>query len=228
VFFMAEEEIIKEWDDAAFKVAQGWDALSDDDSLPTSSHRRLIEERSNEDSNEDSSDEERSNEDPSDTPVVPLNNKTTPTPKEKPKLLSLAMPTNLHHVSEKTFMETLMLKQEENLIASVKAAQNQTNATKTDAAADAAASVKAVSDTTDLVSSVLNDPLSVEARTCCASILNVFHENCNVDEDDELSDSRLFIVVAVIAFCGLVKSLIRHFHIRWLPEAAGCILVGGK
>ena len=24
----------------------------------------------------------------------------------------------------------------------------------------------------------------------------------------------------------MVKSLIRHFKIRWLPEAAGCILVG--
>ena len=84
-----------------------------------------------------------------------------------------------------------------------------------------------MSDTTDLVSSVLNDPTSVEARTCCASILNVFHENCSVADDEELSDKRLFIGVFVIALCGLVKSLIRHFHLRWLPEAAGCILVGG-
>jgi hypothetical protein len=30
-----------------------------------------------------------------------------------------------------------------------------------------------------------------------------------------------------MACCGVVKSLIRHFRILWLPEAAGCILVGG-
>jgi hypothetical protein len=74
---------------------------------------------------------------------------------------------------------------------------------------------------------VLNDPTSVEARTCCASILNVYHEHCDTTEGNDLSDSNLFIIVFIIAFCGLVKSLIRHFKIRWLPEAAGCILVGG-
>lgn len=73
-----------------------------------------------------------------------------------------------------------------------------------------------------------NNPNLDEMQTCCASIVNVFHENCSVDDEDEISDRRLFIVVAVIALCGLVKSLIRHFQIRWLPEAAGCILVGGK
>eukprot|EP00934_Nitzschia_sp_Nitz4_P001941 Nitzschia sp. Nitz4//scaffold4_size323378//48168//51131//NITZ4_000625-RA/size323378-snap-gene-0.441-mRNA-1//-1//CDS//3329553294//1941//frame0 len=65
-----------------------------------------------------------------------------------------------------------------------------------------------------------------ETRTCCTSIISTYHDYCSVGEDDEISDRRLFIVVAVIALCGLVKSLIRHFHIRWLPEAAGCILVG--
>jgi len=34
------------------------------------------------------------------------------------------------------------------------------------------------------------------------------------------------VIVFVITLCGLVKSVIRHFKIRWLPEAAGCILVG--
>lgn len=148
--------------------------------------------------------------------------------KEKPKV-NLALPTNLVHVSEKMLSETLMLQQEDKIIASVKAAQNATNTTKSSkAAVKAAESAKAVGDAVDYVSSVLNDPTSVEARTCCTSILNVFHETCSVDEEEELSDRRLFIVVVVIALCGLVKSLIRHFQIRWLPEAAGCILVGGK
>eukprot|EP00536_Pseudo-nitzschia_multiseries_P014711 jgi/Psemu1/246262/estExt_Genewise1.C_7580006 len=84
----------------------------------------------------------------------------------------------------------------------------------------------AVADAADMISNVLNDPTSVEARTCCTSILNVFHENCNVDQEEELSDRRLLVGVAVIACCGLIKSLIRHFHLRWLPEAAGCIMVG--
>lgn len=213
---MAEEEVFKEWDSAALEVAQGWDLVSDDDddALPTSIHRRLVREMSSDDA---------------DAPPASLQINKTAATKEKQKLPSLAMPTFKEHVSEKMLMETLMLGKEGNLIASVKAAQNQTNnVTMTVAAADAAASAKAVSDTTELVSSVLNDPSSVEARTCCASILNVFHENCNVDDEDSLSDSRLFIAVAVIAFCGLIKSLIRHFQIRWLPEAAGCILVGGK
>ena len=161
------------------------------------------------------------------------NNKTEAAhQKERPKpdipKVNLALPTNLAHVSEKMLSETLMLQQEDKIIASVKAVQNVTNTTKSKAAVKAAASAKAVGDAVDYVSSVLNDPTSVEARTCCTSILNVFHEICSVDEEEELSDSRLFIVVVVIAFCGLVKSLIRHFQIRWLPEAAGCILVGGK
>ena len=65
-----------------------------------------------------------------------------------------------------------------------------------------------------------------EVAVCCSSIMNVFHEHCEHNEEDELNDSRLFVIVAVIAICLLVKSLIKTFQIRWLPEAAGCILVG--
>jgi hypothetical protein len=75
---------------------------------------------------------------------------------------------------------------------------------------------------------MLNDPTSVEARTCCASILNVYHENCDSPEEEVVSDRKLFLVVFVIALCGMVKSVIRYYSIRWLPEAAGCILVGGE
>jgi len=74
--------------------------------------------------------------------------------------------------------------------------------------------------------SILDSPESIEARTCCASILNVFHEHCDRNEEVEYTDRSLFVIVSVIALCGIVKSLIRYFEIRWLPEAGGCILVG--
>ena len=139
----------------------------------------------------------------------------------------LSLPTGALHVSGKTLENTLLLQHEDQVINHLKKiAANATNATKIDAKEDAAASAKAVADTSELVSAVLNDPTSIEARTCCASILNVYHENCNVDAEEDVSDQRLFIVVLIMAFCGMVKSLIRHFKIRWLPEAAGCILVG--
>lgn len=157
-------------------------------------------------------------------PPVKLKNKTHVAKDSSKPLMNLALPTTVRHVSEKMLSETLMLQQDHKIMKAVK---NQTNITINEAQADAAASSKAVADAADMVSNVLNDPSSVEFRTCCASILNAFHENCSVNEEEELSDSRLFVAVAVIAVCGLIKSLIRHFTVRWLPEAAGCILVGG-
>lgn len=65
-----------------------------------------------------------------------------------------------------------------------------------------------------------------ELKTCCSSIMNVFHDLCDRSESEELDDSRLFVIVSMIAVCLLVKTLIKNFKIRWLPEAAGCILVG--
>mmetsp|Transcript_25191 Transcript_25191/g.37554 ORF Transcript_25191/g.37554 Transcript_25191/m.37554 type:complete len:1222 (-) Transcript_25191:33-3698(-) len=100
------------------------------------------------------------------------------------------------------------------------------SAEKKAAQAQAAASSAAISQTAAVVSTFLNDPESVEARTCCASILKVFHDHCDRPTDNDYSDTRLFVIIAVIGFCGMVKSLIRYFRIRWLPEAAGCILVG--
>jgi hypothetical protein len=56
----------------------------------------------------------------------------------------------------------------------------------------------------------------------------VFHENCDAPSEETLSDWKLIMIVIIIAVCGMIKSLIRHYQIRWLPEAAGCIIVGGK
>jgi hypothetical protein len=136
--------------------------------------------------------------------------------------ISLELPTFNTHLSEHTLSETLMLQQGENLI--VKATKNQSQIL---ASEDAAASTKAMKESSAAVSALLNDPSSVQARTCCASILNTYHENCSVDAEEDVSDSRLVFVVCVMACCGVVKSLIRHFRILWLPEAAGCIIVGG-
>lgn len=69
-------------------------------------------------------------------------------------------------------------------------------------------------------------PPVYETQTCCKSILQVFHEECDSNEDEGYDDKRLFVIVVVIALCLWVKSLIRHFHVRWIPEAGGCILVG--
>ena len=76
------------------------------------------------------------------------------------------------------------------------------------------------------VSAVINSPEVIETQACCRSILQVFHEECDSPEEEEFNDKRLFVIVLVIALCGLVKSLIRHFKLFWLPEAGGCILVG--
>ena len=249
--FLMEDEILNEWEEASYEVGQGWDLYNNHEmdsiffedhfqnSASSAQRRRMNEadaferaeqrlekkETAARTAEEAVAAENTNAAPPPLAPPLPPANKTVAINKERPKLSNLALPTSKHHVSEKMISETLLLSQQEDrLVAQVKAATNNVTA---NAVADAAKSAKAVSDTYDFVSSVLNDPNSVEARTCCASILNVFHENCYVDEDEEFSDGRLFIVVAVIALCGLVKSLIRHFQIRWLPEAAGCILVGG-
>ena len=76
------------------------------------------------------------------------------------------------------------------------------------------------------VSAVINSPQALQTQQCCRSILKVFHQECDSPEEEEFNDKRLFVIVCVIALCGVVKSLIRHFKLRWIPEAGGCILVG--
>lgn len=200
------------------------DVDRNDRKSPPKNPSRRDEESNDEDDDEESSDEEGPGMESEVEKAPDAQNKTIASKDTSNKhKANLALPIKNRHISDKMLSETLMLQQDQKIL---KAVQNQTNHTV--AQADAAASKKAVSDAADMVSNILNDPTSVEARTCCTSILNVFHESCSVDDEEELSDSRLFVSVVVIAFCGLVKSLIRHFSVRWLPEAAGCILVGGE
>jgi hypothetical protein len=208
---------------------QGGDGSTKTDSRKQPRRDEEDEDEEDEEDDDESGDDEKGNDKAKPEAKKPVEettavqNKTVVSKDGGKHMANLALPITNKHISDKMLTETLMLQQDQKIM---KAVQNQTNHTV--AQADAAASKKAVSDAADMVSSVLNDPTSVEARTCCTSILNVFHETCSVDDEEELSDSRLFVTVVVIACCGLVKSLIRHFSIRWLPEAAGCILVGGE
>ena len=204
-FLFVEDEIIKVWNDAEHIVSRDWDSfvyvdlrrkLLDRDSMSQPSNHRRLVQ-------------------------FGLSNKTIPSSNvlasnaTKHVSSNLDLPTLKKHAGDGVIQDVLILQQGDKLI-------NQTNA----AAQEAAVSSKAMSNTAAAVSAVLNDPSSVEARTCCSSILNVYHENCNSSGDEQISDRRLFLIVLVMALCGMVKSLIRHFRILWLPEAAGCIAVG--
>lgn len=170
-----------------------------------------------------------------------------------PPKISLNIPTAEKHISEETLNDALLLqesKTEEHKVTSVDQQPQQqvqeamtedeasnaqpidegsaTNAEAAVAAKDAAESAEAIRTATDAVKNIMNDPKSVEARTCCASILSVFHEHCDPTTTgvEDYSDRRLLVVVFVITVCGMVKSIIRYLNVRWLPEAGGCILVG--
>ncbi|KAL7435699.1 hypothetical protein ACHAXM_006026 [Skeletonema potamos] len=179
-------------------------------------------------------------------PVQQQQKEQSPPPK-----ISLNIPTAEKHISEETLNDALLLqesKTEEHKVPSLDQQPQQqvqevmtegevsdaqpkdeaTNAEAAVAAKDAAESAEAIRTATDAVKNIMNDPKSVEARTCCASILSVFHEHCDPTTTgvEDYSDRRLLVVVFVITVCGMVKSIIRYLNVRWLPEAGGCILVG--
>jgi hypothetical protein len=197
-FFFAEEELTEEtWDDACYLVENNLDRVVHEDLIRRWKLERAYHARHRRRLEQVAS------------------NKTN----SKALSQSLSLPTSKQHLSQSTLSETLMLQQGDKIIEK---ATNQSQA-----ATDAASSSKAMKESSAAVSALLNDPSSVEARTCCASILNVYHDHCSIDPEEDVSDSRLVFVIFVMACCGVVKSLIRHFRILWLPEAAGCIIVGG-
>jgi hypothetical protein len=157
-------------------------------------------------------------------------NETLRSPKQQQQTfpMSLDLPTSNEHVSDKMVSETLLLTQGDKIIEKAHNESVMKKMKQQEAAQDAHTSSKAVADTNAAVAALLNDPSSIEARTCCASILSVYHENCSTDDNEQFSDSKLLLMLFVMAVCGIVKSLIRHYKVLWLPEAAGCILVGGK
>lgn len=180
---------------------------------------------------------------------------TTVPPAQKPQreqaqpMISLIIPTSEEHINDQVLNDALLLQESKKKSnsgdkneGSSSTGGNQTNAEQppeeessnkkaaAEAARDASESAEAIRTATEAVKNIMNDPKSIEARTCCASILSVFHEHCDPTTTgvDDYSDRRLLVIVFVITVCGMVKSIIRFFNIRWLPEAGGCILVGGK
>ena len=143
------------------------------------------------------------------------NNSTTALGNRTKVTYTLDLPTAQKHASEHLVDQTLSLHQGDQLA---------------DAPSNTTTEVAVVENKDGPKNAKTQQPVAVydpvELRRCCASILNVYHENCSTDDEETISDSRLFFVVCVMAACGTVKSLIRHYKVLWLPEAAGCILVG--
>ena len=160
-----------------------------------------------------------------------------PEDKTEIKHLSPMLPTGSQHMSDKMAGDALGLNAELSDIA--KAIEDMGNTTNdneqgqrphVDAHGDEehikSQSGHDIVSAAIAVSAIMNNPEAIEIQSCCRSILQVFHDECDNPDDEEYADRRLFVIVCVIALCGLIKSLIRHFKIRWLPEAGGCILVG--
>jgi len=59
---------------------------------------------------------------------------------------------------------------------------------------------------------------------CCASLRSHYYEYC--DESGTLNGQTLLVVAAVMLLCECAKSIVKKNRIRWLPEAAACMLVG--
>mmetsp|Transcript_20938 Transcript_20938/g.45398 ORF Transcript_20938/g.45398 Transcript_20938/m.45398 type:complete len:1026 (-) Transcript_20938:62-3139(-) len=59
---------------------------------------------------------------------------------------------------------------------------------------------------------------------CCSSLRSHYYEYC--DETEWLNGYNLLVVAAVMLLCECAKSIVKKNHIRWLPEAAACMLVG--
>mmetsp|Transcript_8014 Transcript_8014/g.16368 ORF Transcript_8014/g.16368 Transcript_8014/m.16368 type:complete len:987 (+) Transcript_8014:179-3139(+) len=59
---------------------------------------------------------------------------------------------------------------------------------------------------------------------CCSSLRSHYYEYC--DSDGILNEYNLLVVAAVMLLCECAKSIVKKYRIRFLPEAAACMLVG--
>lgn len=59
---------------------------------------------------------------------------------------------------------------------------------------------------------------------CCSSLRSHYYEYC--DSSGLLNEFNLLVVAAVMLLCECAKSVVKKNSIRWLPEAAACMLVG--
>lgn len=207
-FFFAEDEILRVWDDSETIVAHDLDSLlhldlkhlwEEEAQLRQWRSRRRRRRRTRQ-------------------LEEFTNNKSSTTFSDRNKPINLEIPTKRKHASEEVLDDIVMLHKGDNKLS------NQTTSVIPEQPAtrvnpNPAQAPLAPEDDDP-------PPTPLEARTCCTSILNVFQENCRSDEEEQFSNRRLLFIVFVMALCGMTKSLIRHYRILWLPEAAGCIVVG--
>lgn len=59
---------------------------------------------------------------------------------------------------------------------------------------------------------------------CCSSLRSHYYEYC--DDEGLLNEYNLLVVAAVMLLCECAKSIVKKNMIRFLPEAAACMLVG--
>ena len=59
---------------------------------------------------------------------------------------------------------------------------------------------------------------------CCSSLRSHYYEYC--DDTGLLNEFNLLVVAGVMLLCECAKSIVKNNNIRFLPEAAACMLVG--
>jgi NhaP-type Na+/H+ or K+/H+ antiporter len=61
-------------------------------------------------------------------------------------------------------------------------------------------------------------------HVCCSALMAHHSDYC--EENSMLSNFHLFVASFVLLLCECAKAVVQHYQIKFLPEAATCILVG--
>ena len=59
---------------------------------------------------------------------------------------------------------------------------------------------------------------------CCNSLRGHYYEYC--DKSEAINGFNLLLIAGVMLLCECAKSIVKKNRVRWLPEAAACMLVG--
>jgi len=104
-------------------------------------------------------------------------------------VLSPSLPTSSEHVGDQTLTNAIMINDKAIVEVMKHLHANSTNITLL-SKTEGELSAEAISVATAAVSAVLNSPESVEARKCCASIMKVFHDECDLPDEDDYDDKK--------------------------------------
>lgn len=69
----------------------------------------------------------------------------------------------------------------------------------------------------------------LESFQCCRSIADFYEKHCQGQQQQRasLGSFNLLVVVLVLVTCGIIKSVLKMApRMRWIPDAAACIVVG--